>query len=298
MEIKAKNKFWGYQLARVGYFAIGVVYFLIGVLALLGIFGMGGGQFAGPGGVANTARTLPYGQVLVGFITVGLLLYICWRFLQALADVEQRGTEREGLMGRAGLLMSGLSYLGLAVLSAHWLFTSGGNVDDPKEDLLAQAMGNPVGNILGGIVGLAIVGVALYQFYGAFTAGFSRYLDLRSSSKAMSVVVKSLGRFGLFWRGVVFALIGGFMIVGAFQSDPSEVMGLNEMFLMIGRQYYGFWLIGAMAAGLIAYGLFVMLKARYRYVMPVDDQPDFLEDPYEQGETEPKDEQPQAGQPA
>jgi len=297
VETVKKSTYWGYQLARVGYFAIGVVYFLIGLLAILGIFDMGGGQFAGPGGIANTARTLPYGRWLVGIITVGLLLYIIWRFLQAFADVERRGSDRQGLVRRAGLMMSGFSYLGLAAISAHWLFTGGGSVNDPKEDLLAQAMGNPVGNVIGGILGVAIVGVGLFQFYGAFTAGFTKYLNLEKTSGAMAMVVKALGRFGLFWRGVVFAVIGGFMVVGAFQSDPSDVMGLNEMFLLIGQQYYGFWVIGFMAAGLIAYGIFVMLKARYRYVMPIDDIPDFLRDADEKADAE-EEEQPRAEQPA
>lgn len=301
VETVKKGTYWGYQLARVGYFAIGVVYFLIGVLAILGIFDRGG-QFAGPGGIANMARTLPYGRLLVGLITLGLLFYIGWRFLQAFGDVEQRGSDRQGLLRRAGLMMSGFSYLGLAVLSAHWLFTGGGSVNDPKEDLLAQAMGNPVGNIIGGIVGAAIVGVGLFQFYGALTAGFTRYLNLKKSGNGMATVLKGLGRFGLFWRGVVFLVIGGFMVVGAVQSDPTDVMGLNEMFLRIGQQYYGFWLIGFMAAGLMAYGVFVMLKARYRYVMPVDDRPAYLRDPAEKDHAEREeaatDEQPNTRHPA
>ena len=271
-----RGKRWVGQLARLGYFSIGAVYVLIAGLAILGIFGLGG-QFTGAGGAARQVASWPFSRWMLGVIALGLALYVLWRLAQALLDVEGRGTDWRGLVRRAGLLLSGLSYAGLAVWVGTWVISGNVALHDPKEDWTARLMADPLGAVVAGVLGLGVIAVGLYQFYGAYAAGFMAFLGTDRIGAFGERALGVLGRIGLLVRGIVFVVLGGFVVVGAWQADPQEVKGLGEFFRMLGRQPYGYWLIGGVAAGLLAYGLFMIAKAGFRYVLPGKEEAPYRE---------------------
>ncbi len=258
---------WASQLARLGYFSIGVVYILVAGLAVLSLFDLGG-QYTGSGGAARMVLAQPYGKVLLGMIAGGLLLYVGWRLAQGLFDVEGRGWQPWGLARRAGLVLSGLSYAGLAAVAIQRLIMGFGTVDDPKDDWTVQLMQLPGGRVLVGILGAVVVAVGCYQLYAAYSAGFTDYLDDDVYGAYVGGGIRGLGRFGLASRGVVFGILGSFVVVAAWQSDPQEVHGLGEIFRLMLRQPYGKILLGVVAFGLLAFGFFMFAKARYRHVYP------------------------------
>lgn len=283
---------WVGQLARLGYAAIGTVYLLVAALAVMGILGWGG-AFTGAEGAAQHVRSWPFSRILLGGIVIGLIVYVLWRGVQAVADVEERGRSWHGLARRAGLLLSGLSYAGLAAWAGYWFVTGQGALRDPKDDWTIQLMQHPAGRVAVAVLGAAVVAVALYQLYGAATAGFMRYLDTSGVGGGASSAMAVVGRIGLAGRAVVFLALGGYLVVAGWQQDPSEVMGIGGFFRMLNRQPYGHWYIGAVALGLGAFGLFMLLKAGFRYVLPreTDDVPYLEQDDAEdaQGSTqEPK----------
>ena len=276
MDSLKRGKRWVGQLARLGYLSIGLVYVMIAGLAILGIFGLGG-QFTGAGGAARQVASWPFSRWILGVVALGLVVYVLWRFAQALLDVEERGTGWHGLGRRGGLLLSGLSYAGLAVWVGTWVVSGRVRLHDPKQDWTAQLMADPLGAVVAGVLGLGVIAVGLYQFAGAYRAGFMDFLGTDRFGTFGERALSILGRIGLVARGVVFVVLGGFVLVGAWQTDPEEVKGLGEFFRMLGRQPYGFWLIGAVAAGLLAYGLFMIAKACFRYVLPGKEEAPYRE---------------------
>ena len=257
------------QLARIGYAAIGIVYMLIAVLALAGVFGAGG-QYTGTEGAARTVLAQPFGKTLLGLITAGLATYVLWRMAQALFDVEDRGRSSRGFARRFGLLLSGLSYAGLAIVAGEYVITGTGTVEDPKMDLTAQLMHSAAGQVVAGILGAVIIGVGLFQFRGTYQAGFVDYIHTEPFGKWSQRMLTTLARLGLFSRGIVFVIIGGFTIAAAWHSNASELRGIGGVLRLMNRQPYGEVMIAVLALGLFAFGFFKLLESRYRHILPED----------------------------
>jgi hypothetical protein len=118
-----------------------------------------------------------------------------------------------------------------------------------------------------GLIGLVVVGVGLFQFYKAYTAQFREQLQLAGAGRERRGWVLRFGKVGIAARGVVFVLAGSFLILAAFRSDPAEARGLDGVLLELFRRPYGPWLLGAVAAGLVAYGVFMLMQSKYRRII-------------------------------
>src|SRR6056297_2188263 len=157
------------KLARFGYAVKGVVYGLIGVLAIMAAFGSGG-QTSGSRGVLDTIAGGPFGQVLLGLIAIGLFGYALWRFVQSIVDPDNKGTDAEGLVKRTGYFISGVIYAGLGIAAVRLLLGSGGGGGSNADSRTATLMEQPFGLWLVGLVGAITIGVGLYQLYKAYNA--------------------------------------------------------------------------------------------------------------------------------
>jgi hypothetical protein len=111
-----------------------------------------------------------------------------------------------------------------------------------------------------------MLGYACAQVYRAVTAKFREPLKSQEMSARMVTWVTSLGRVGFIARGVVFASIGLFLIEAAWHADPKEARGLGGALRTLERQPFGLWVLGAVAVGLMCYGLYMVVLARYRRV--------------------------------
>lgn len=255
---------WVERLARFGYAAKGVVYGIVGLLAAQAAFSTGG-KTTDTQGALQAIITQPFGKVLLSLVAIGLLGYVLWRFVQAIKDPENKGTDAKGLAQRLGYAGNGLIYAGLALSAVKIVFqsSSSGN-SNSTEDATARLLSQPFGQWLVGTVGVFIIGLGFYQFYKAFTAKFRKELNLNQLSDTEKKWVTSISRFGLAARGIVFCVIGFFLIQAARQSDPTKARGLGEVLQGLEQQAYGSWILGIVAAGLVAYGLYMLIQARYR----------------------------------
>jgi hypothetical protein len=258
------------KLARLGYAVKGVVYALIGILAVMAAFGSGG-QTTGSRGVLSTIADGPFGQILLGIIALGLFGYALWRFVQAFADPDNKGTDAKGLIKRTGYFISGVLYAGLAVAAVRLLFGSGGGSsgDGSADTWTAKLMAQPFGLWLVGIVGALTIGFGLYQLYKAYQAGFFDKLKTAEMSATERTWTKRMGRAGLAARGVVFCIMGVFLIQAALSANPEEARGLGGALDTLAAQPYGPYLLGAVALVLLAYGVYCGINARYRKI-PAD----------------------------
>ena len=270
---------WVEAVARAGYAAKGVTYLLIGGLAVWAAWTTGSGGVEGGQGAIGTLSDEPMGKPLIGLIGLGLLAYAAWQLLRAAIDPEGECADKTGLARRAGFAISGLIYLSLVLYCANialGLFGYGSGGGDAGADgrgggergpqtVSAAVMAWPGGKWLVAAVGLGILGFGLVQLYKAFTADLEDRLDLSPLGPAARSAARAVGRLGMAGQGVVFGLIGGFVAYAGVSSDPEQAGGIEKALQELGR-HGGAGALGAVAVGLIAYGLYLLLHARYRRI--------------------------------
>jgi hypothetical protein len=248
-------------LARAGFVARGLIYGLVGILALEVAVGAGG-KTTDQQGALKTIAGQPFGEVLLTLVAIGLAGYALWRLVRALLGHGPEGSD--STFDRVSALGSGLVYAGLCAVAVEILLGAGGSSNTSKTT--AGVLGWPAGTWLVGIAGAVLIGVALYQGY----RGVSRdFLD-DSKTEQMSAREKSwiewIGTFGHLARMVVFGLVGIFLIKAAVEFAPAKAVGLDGALAKLAHNSYGPFLLGLVAAGLIAFGLYSLSDARYRRI--------------------------------
>lgn len=259
---------WVETLARMGYAAKGVVYLLVGGIAARAAVGSGE-RVEGSRGALRTLLEQPFGRFLLGLMALGLAGYALWRFVQAALDPEGKGSGGGGLAKRAGYAVSGAIHAGLA-LAALRMATGGGGGQggDSTDHWTAVLMRQPLGRWLVAAVGLGIMGYGAYALYRAYAVKLDRQLDLsRMGPAAREWAVRS-GRAGIAARGVVFLVMGYFLLRAALRYDPAEARGLDGALRALQQQSYGPWILGVVALGLLGYGVYQLVEARYRRIRP------------------------------
>lgn len=259
---------WIEPLGRAGFAAKGLVYGLVGVLALMAAFGLGGETTDAQGALEWITRA-PFGRALLAAVAVGLFGYAVWRFVQAGTDTENHGSDAQGLLARGGYAVNGAVYASLAVTAARMALGSDNSAsgDQSAQDWTARLLAQPFGPWLVGAAGLVMIGLGLFQLYRAYSADFQRKLKRMEMSTAEDRWITRLGRVGFAARGLVFGLVGTFLIVAAVQTNPEEARGLAGALATLAAQPYGPWLLALVAVGLFAYGLFMLIQARYRRML-------------------------------
>lgn len=253
------------KVARTGFVAKGVVYGIIGVLTFKAAFDMGG-QKAGQLQVLEFLEKQTFGNILLILMALGLACYAAWRFIQAIKDPENIGDDRKGKAKRAAFFCSGLLYLGIGVLAAMKAFGSGsGSSGSSGSAQQSSFLASETGLWIIGIVGAGIIIAGIFQFVKAYKNDYKKKFDLSSlSDKKKRESIEKTARIGLSARGVILLIIGFFAIQAAVNSNPSEIKTTQEAFAFIQDSAYGPWLMGLVAAGLVAYAIYMFLMAKYR----------------------------------
>lgn len=263
--VSGETRKWIERLARLGYAALGVVYALVGILALQAAF-TAGGRTTGTQGALLEIVTEPFGEVLLAIIALGLIGYALWQWVRGFMDPDGAGSDAKGLAKRTGYIISGIGYGALAVIAVQLIMGSGGGGGNSAQDWTARLMAQPFGRWLVGLIGLVVIGVGIYQLYKAYTAKFRQRFKLREMDQTEEKWATRSGRLGLGARGVVFGLIGIFFVQAAWQYDPDQAGGLGKALQTLAQQPYGPWLLGIVALGLVAYGAYSFALARYRRI--------------------------------
>jgi hypothetical protein len=255
---------WLERLGRFGHVAIGLVYVTIGVLAAQAAFRRGGQTTDSHGALAWLVQA-PFGHAILGALALGFGGYAMWRFVQAARDTERKGTALAGILQRLVYAFIGASYVALA-LSALDLARgrTGGGGDAAAQDWTAWLLAQPLGQMLVAAVGLGVVVVGLVQFYMAVTERCCDALRTGEMDPVHEQLVRAAGRIGFTARGVAFAIIGGLLLVAALHRRPDEAHGLGGALATLAQQPFGPWLLAAVATGLVLYGGFMLVQARYR----------------------------------
>jgi hypothetical protein len=249
-------------LARAGLVARGLVYAIIGLLALKLALG-DGGRATNQQGALKTLAGQPFGKVLLILVAAGLAGYAVWRLTRAALGRGQE--QRDSGSDRVAALASGIAYAILFVSAVKILVGAGAGSGTPTK-ATGGVLGWTGGPILVGIAGAVLLGVAAHQAHKGVKRTFLE--DSRTGEMTPSVrkAFTALGVFGHLARAVVFALVGYGLIRAAIDYDPHKAVGLDGALRNLARASYGPWILGVVAAGLIGFAVYSAADARYRRV--------------------------------
>lgn len=265
---QATRHAWFERLARFGIAAKGVVYFVVGLLAAQAAFGVGG-RTTDTQGALREIVVQPFGKFLLSLITIGIIGYVCWRLAQTILDPEHAGERLtpKHIAKRLGYAFSAVAYTGLAFTAVKLILGKGGGNGDATQDWTARFLAQPFGQWLVGLAGVVVIGVGISYIYEAYTAKFQRKFKQQEMTADEQRWTKRAGQFGIAARGIVFALIGLFLVLAAIQSDASQAKGLGGALTVLAQQPFGAWLLGLVSLGLIAYSIYSLVEARYLRVV-------------------------------
>jgi hypothetical protein len=250
-------------LARLGLTARGVLYILIGWVAVLVALGQSSHEADQQGALQLLARQ-PYGLVSLWLLGIGFTGYALWRLSEAAFGVTGDGNgagPRLKSLAR-GLVYAFFGYLTFKIISG----AGGGSQAKRQEDLTASVMHHPGGRWLVGIAGLVIVIVGAVLVLEGIRRKFLKYLNLSRLSQRTRRIVELLGMIGTAARGAVFALAGMLVIEAAVTYKPAKAGGIDKALLTLRGQPYGEFLLGLAALGLIIFGVYGLCEARWRQV--------------------------------
>jgi len=251
-----------HALARAGLTARGIIYILIGWVAVLVALGHGTHE-ADQQGALQLLAGKPYGSVSLWLLGIGFAAYALWRLGEAVYGVPGAGN---GAGPRLKSLARAVVYAGFAYLTFEVLSGRPGSQARQQQDVTARVMQHHGGRWLVGIIGLAIVLIGLVMISEGLRRRFMKYLRTSQMSPTTRRAVRMLGTIGTVARGLVVALAGILVIDAAITHSPAESRGIDKALLTLRNEPFGPVLLGLAALGLIVFGVYGLCEARWRRV--------------------------------
>lgn len=252
------------NVLRFGIATKGFVYCLIGILTLMAAIGIGGSKSSGSGALKSLSGST-VGVILLGITALGLIGYVIWRFYQTFADPEEKGSDAKGIARRIGYLSSGILYGFLAFTAITILIGSGGDSGSGggQETIVAKLLNQSFGRIMVAIVATVFLGKALYQMFRAYSGKYKEKVKEQNLSSEAQNTVVMLGKVGYTARGIVIGVIAFLTYKAALTSSSDKAGGTEDAFSFLQNEF-GTLILAFVSAGLIMYGIFILVKARYR----------------------------------
>jgi hypothetical protein len=261
-----ETKPWIRRFGRFGYMAKGSVYFLIGILAVMAAVGAGG-KTTGTSGMLQTVASKPFGEILLWLIGIGLIGYVIWEIIKVIKDPENKGTDAKGIITRAGYAVSSIVYgaMALKAISVAMNASSGGGGGSEKT-ISAKLLAQPFGQWVIGLVGIIIIGYGVYELYTGYSEKFMNKFKVSEMNQHEKKIARKSGKVGLCARGLVLSMIGYFFIQTAITANPEQSKGIDGALAELASQPFGQWLLGIVAAGLMLYGIYEVIRGRYEHM--------------------------------
>ena len=252
-------------LARIGFAAKGVVYGLVGTFTILSTIGLYR-DTKGSAGVLRSIADASYGPVVLAALGIGLAGYALWCLVKAIFDAEG-----DGWVYRVASAFEGLFYLSLvaAVVCLMTGFRASVTDDQGAEGWTAWLLAWPGGKWAAVGTGLLVSGYGCYALFGACRPGLDCRLNLSDLTPRAARWLARISRFGMASWGVVFLLLGLFLIAAGWHSNPAEAKSVPDALNAIKSRPYGPALTGTIGVGMICYSVYDFALARYRHIKPV-----------------------------
>ena len=256
---------WLTWLAKAGFTARGVMYVLIGIIAIE-IAVNGSHQQADRTGAVHLVARTAFGSLILWLLVIGFAGMTLWRLSEAAwgspeAD-GRKASKRLGNLARAvfyAAVTFGILKYALGVGQPN-------SSDTQSQDLTAAAMKYQGGQVIVALAGVVVVAAGLYVIYRAYKLKFLKHLRMGSASPRTRKVVTRLGQIGGIARGLVFGTIGVFLVIAAKDANPRQAKGIDSALRALAHTPLGPWLLVIVAIGLMMFGAYSWCEARWRAV--------------------------------
>ena len=251
---------------RAGYLARGFIYLSIGIMAVAAALELTP-KAQGSRGVLEAWAHWPFGVLLLWLAGLGLYAFAGWRLLQSVFDADRQGDSLWAMASRLGQAVSGVVYGGLGVSVFGLIDTLEDLTEADEQEQTRQAvatiLGLPGGELLIAAAGLFILGAGLGNIVQVFGRDFCKPL---ACDAAIARWAPWVGRAGYLGRGIAFLPVGALMLMAGLKTRSRDATGVGGALQMMEGQPYGEVLMITVALGLIAFGVFAFIEARYRRI--------------------------------
>jgi hypothetical protein len=260
---------WVKPLGRFGLATRGALYAVVGMLAVRVAFGQRE-EADRKGALAAVARQ-PFGRLLLVLIAVGFAGYALWRFAQGLLDTDDKGSDAKGLANRVGYVGRGALYAAFCYSAVRFVMGASDSAGGARQqvDWTARLLEKSYGQFLVIVAGLVVIGVGLYSGYRAVTKKYRKQLKNFEMGPTTDRWVSKVAFTGLVGRMSAFVLVGVFVIKAAVEHNPQEAAGLDGALRNLLEARVGELLVVLVGVGLVVFGCYSLVEARYRKVMEV-----------------------------
>ncbi|WP_254391777.1 DUF1206 domain-containing protein [Terribacillus sp. DMT04] len=262
---KEETKPWIRRFGRVGYMVKGIVYMVIGVLALFSALHLGG-ETTGTTGMLEQLSGIPFGNMLLWFIGIGLIGYVSWDAIQAItAPNNNKGSRVKKIVTRINHGVSTILYAGVSLNALSFAATNH-SWGEHSKSLSEKLLTYPLGTWLVGCVGIIVIIFGVQQVFSGATGSFLRQFNRMEMNKKEKRIALYAGRVGKISRGIVFNIMGSFFIITAIQAKTYQARGIDGALSKIIQQPFGRWMLGVVALGFILYGVYCVIRGRYQWM--------------------------------
>ena len=249
------------KAARIGFLAKGLVYALIGALAIQVAFG--DSEKTDQQGALQSVAEKPGGSFVLWLMVLGFVGYAIWRFSEAAWGRREETDEKKRTLKRLGSAANGLIYLGFGVLAFRTV-TAGSSGGSTSADITATVLKWPGGQTIVFVAGLVVIAIAVGLTVRGLKTDFEKHLDTGRMSPTTFKAVRRLGQVGYVARGIVFGLVGMFVCKAAMDYEPDKASGFDVALKSIAGAPFGQFLLVLAGLGLICFGAYCVAEARYR----------------------------------
>ena len=259
---------WAERLGAVGWVARGIVYLLLAlIVAQLALSGSTGDESATKQGALERLSDQPLGAPMLVVVMIGLACYAAYRLLSIFLPTtgnDSKDMAKHLLRFGSAVVYAALAWQAWAALTGGGEGEAGsGGSAEVSRTWSAALLSSTVGRVVLATVGIALLGIAIDQVRRGVTHTFMKRISCTGGWPS-ETTIERVGTAGHLGRGVVVALLGLFVLVAVVQHDPDEVKGLDGALRSVADATAGSLVLGVVAAGLAAYGLYSIIAARCR----------------------------------
>lgn len=245
------------KLAKVGFAARGVLYAIIGVVALQIAFGSGGE--ADKSSAIHMVRNSPFGDALLWIMAIGLAALTIWQITEAIwGRIEVK--DRVEAAAKAAVY----AFLVFTMVSLLTQNKAASSTDSQSKDATKFLFDLPGGQFLVGLMALGVIALGVYWIYEGWTEKFMK--DMNVTEPRARRTVTNLGKAGYIARGIVGLTAGGLIGKAALTYDPDKAVGIDGALKSLADTAIGPWLLVLVAIGLILFAVYCFAEARWHRV--------------------------------
>lgn len=257
------------SLSRFGFYTKGVLFIVIGILAIAVAIGLRGGKLADPTGALGVIAQKPFGKILLVLFTVGAIGHGLWNILRGAADIDDAGNKVFGIIQRSISIGVGIFYVGLALTALSILLTvnaSTANGELPKTIVAILLTVPLIGVIIVLIIGLSMIGAGFHECYSGISGKYQENYRAWAIKGWQGIFITVLGVLSFTARAIILVLMGWFFIAAAIDYNPNEAIGIDGALRTLAHSPYGEILLFVIAVGLICHGVLAFYEAKFRRI--------------------------------